>query len=68
MKKYRIALDNSKNIFDELPIIIAISPLQAARKYAGKVVRHTAKLGGDIVVASTQFPFRMYIYDREVKQ
>ena len=62
--KYRIALDNSKNIMDELPTIEASSPKEAAEKYAGGKVARVTSLSGDIVVQSTQRPYRMYLYNR----
>lgn len=65
--KYRVGFDSRRGLFHETPDIEADSPKQAAEKYAGKVVRHYDKLGGEFVIQSTHWPFKMFIYDR-VKQ
>jgi hypothetical protein len=64
-KRYKIALDLRKGLFDELPVIEAQSPKEAAELYAGKVTRHLEKYGGEIAVAETHWPCKTYLYDRK---
>jgi hypothetical protein len=63
---YKITLDLSHNIFDNLPTIEARSPKEAAEIYAQEpITRHMGKLGGDIVVEKTTFPRASFLYDRK---
>lgn len=60
--KYKIVLDNRKNILDKLPEEIdAKSPQKAAEIYLGKKVKRE-KRNGTIVIQSTVWPYAMYIY------
>jgi hypothetical protein len=65
MNTYKIVFDASKSMFDALPTVEAKSPKDAAEKYAGcKMKRHIANQGGEIVVQTTTFPHKMFLYDR----
>ncbi len=61
---YRVGFDSKRGLFDEVPDIEADSPKQAAEIYAGKVRRHYDKYGGEFVIQSTQWPYKMFLYDR----
>ena len=63
LMKYKVVLDTSKSLFDTLPAIEATSPKDAASKYTqSKVVRK--KYNGDIVIETTGWPIKKFIYSR----
>ena len=64
--KYTVVLDLSRPLLDALPTIEAASPKAAAEIYCRQsVVRHMEKRGDVVVIASTVWPIKTYIYNRK---
>ena len=63
MTTYKVTLDSEKSILTELPEINAATPKEAAEKYLGRKVLRSSGRSARIVIQSSKWPYKMYLYD-----